>query len=75
MTTIGRNAQIIRTLETLLSSTPQDVDDIANRAREDDILSFEPAEYLPGAYMCGVKDPNGNCVEFSYGHLVPPITS
>ncbi len=29
MTTIGRNAQIIRKLETLLTSTPQDVDDIA----------------------------------------------
>ena len=50
----------------------QAVDDIANRAREDDIVFFEPDEYLPGAYLCGVKDPNGNCVEFSYGHSVPP---
>ena len=55
--------------------TKQAVDDIANRAREDGILFFEPDEYLPGAYMCGVKDPNGNCVEFSYGHPVPPIAS
>lgn len=53
----------------------QTVDDIANRARVDGILFFEPDEYLPGAYMCGVKDPNGNCVEFSYGHPVPPVTS
>jgi len=51
----------------------QAVDDIANRAREDNILFFEPDEYLPGAYLCAVKDPNGNCVEFSYGHAVPPV--
>jgi catechol 2,3-dioxygenase-like lactoylglutathione lyase family enzyme len=50
----------------------QAVDEIANRAREDNILFFEPDEYLPGAYFCGVKDPNGNCVEFGYGHRVPP---
>jgi predicted lactoylglutathione lyase len=49
------------------------VDDIANLAREDEIIFFEPGEYLPGAYLCGIKDPNGNCVEFSYGHKVPPI--
>ena len=48
------------------------VDAIAKLAREDEIIFFEPDEYLPGAYMCGVKDPNGNCVEFGYGHAVPP---
>ena len=48
------------------------VDDIAKLAREDEIIFFEPDEYLPGAYLCGVKDPNGNCVEFGYGHKVPP---
>jgi len=50
----------------------QAVDDIANRAREDEILFWEPDEYLPGAYFCSVKDPNGNSVEFGYGHPVPP---
>jgi predicted lactoylglutathione lyase len=49
------------------------VDDIAKMARQDGIIFFEPDEYLPGAYLCGVKDPNGNCVEFSYGHKVPPV--
>lgn len=48
------------------------VDDIAKLAREDDIVFFEPDEYLPGAYLCGVRDPNGNCVEFGYGHKLPP---
>ena len=48
------------------------VDKIAEIAREDGIVFFEPDEYLPGAYLLGVKDPNGNCVEFSYGHPVPP---
>jgi len=48
------------------------VDDIAKLAREDEIIFFEADEYLPGAYLCGVKDPNGNCVEFGYGHKVPP---
>ena len=48
------------------------VDDIAKLAREAKIIFFEPGEYLPGAYLCGVQDPNGNCVEFGYGHKVPP---
>lgn len=50
----------------------QAVEDIANRARQDGILFWEPDEYIPGAYICFVKDPNGNCVEFSYGHPMPP---
>ena len=48
------------------------VDDIAKLARQDEIIFFEPDEYLPGAYLCGVKDPNGNCVEFGFGHKLPP---
>ena len=50
----------------------QTVDDIALRAQADGILFFDPDEYLPGAYFCAVNDPNGNCVEFGYRHLVPP---
>jgi len=49
------------------------VDDIADKARKENILFFEPDEYLPGAYLCGVKDPNGNCIEFGYNHPVPPV--
>jgi catechol 2,3-dioxygenase-like lactoylglutathione lyase family enzyme len=51
----------------------QTVDEIARWAREDGVLFWEPDEYLPGAYLCAVKDPNGNCVEFSYAHTVPPV--
>ena len=51
------------------------VDDLVKLAREDDIVFFEPGEYLPGAYMFGVRDPNGNCLEFSYGHKLPPPQS
>ena len=50
------------------------VDDIAKRAAEAGILFFEAAEHLPGAYFCGVRDPNGNCIEFSYGHHAPPAS-
>ena len=48
------------------------VDDIAKMALNDQILFFEADEYLPGAYICGVEDPNGNCVEFGYNHPIPP---
>ena len=48
------------------------VDEVATMAREDGTLFWEPDEYLQGAYICAVRDPNGNCVEFSYGHPVPP---
>ncbi len=51
----------------------QAVDDIEKMAREDQIVIWKADEYLPGAYLCAVKDPNGNCVEFSYGHAVPPV--
>jgi catechol 2,3-dioxygenase-like lactoylglutathione lyase family enzyme len=50
----------------------QAVDEIASKAKKENILFFEADEYLPGAYLCGVKDPNGNCVEFGYGHTMPP---
>jgi hypothetical protein len=34
------------------------IDDIAQLVREDDIVFFEPDEYLPRDYLCGVRDPN-----------------
>lgn len=48
------------------------VDAIALRGGKDGVLFFEADEYLPGAYFCVLLDPNGNCVEFSYNHPVPP---
>jgi len=48
------------------------VDEIAARGREDGVLFWEPDEYLPGAYLCTLRGPNGNGVEFSFGHPVPP---
>ena len=48
------------------------VDAIAAMAKQDDILIWEADEYLPGAYFCTVVDPNGNFVEFSHGHPMPP---
>jgi catechol 2,3-dioxygenase-like lactoylglutathione lyase family enzyme len=48
------------------------VDEIAQQARQDGALVWEPAEYVPGAYLCTVRDPNGNHVEFSFGHPMPP---
>ncbi len=50
-------------------------DDITKMAGEDEVVFCEPDEYLPDVYLCGVKDPNGNCVEFSIGHSVPPVQS
>jgi catechol 2,3-dioxygenase-like lactoylglutathione lyase family enzyme len=49
------------------------VDEIAAMAEEDKILFFEAGEYLPGAYLCGVEDPNGNCIEFGFNHPIPPV--
>ena len=44
------------------------VDAIAERAREEGILAWEPKqEPYPVGYYCAVKDPDGNFVEFSYG--------
>jgi catechol 2,3-dioxygenase-like lactoylglutathione lyase family enzyme len=51
------------------------VDEIAAAARQDGVLIWDADEYMPGAYLCTLKDPNGNGVEFSYGHPVPPRRS
>jgi catechol 2,3-dioxygenase-like lactoylglutathione lyase family enzyme len=52
--------------------TKEAVEKIASQARLEEILFFEPDEYVSGGYMCGVRDPNGNCVEFGHCHPVPP---
>lgn len=49
------------------------VDEIAELAAADNILVWEPRdEPFPVGYYCGVRDPDGNFVEFSYGQPLGP---
>ncbi|MDH3691592.1 MAG: VOC family protein [Gammaproteobacteria bacterium] len=49
------------------------VDEIADKAREEGTLVWEPVdEPYPVGYYCGVRDPDGNFVEFSYGQPLGP---
>lgn len=49
------------------------VDAVAAKARADGILIWEPVdEPYPVGYYCGVRDPDGNFVEFSYGQPLGP---
>ena len=49
------------------------VDAIAERARDESILAWEPKrEAYPVGYYCGIRDPDGNFVEFSYGQPLGP---
>lgn len=51
----------------------EDIDRIAERARKDGILHWEPRDYAPPTgYLCGVRDPSGYIVEFSYGQPLGP---
>jgi len=53
--------------------TRADVDRIAAQAKEDGVLHWEPRDYAPPTgYLCGVKDPTGYIVEFSYGQPLGP---
>ncbi|UNM00802.1 VOC family protein [Stutzerimonas stutzeri] len=46
----------------------EEVDAVAELARADGCLIWEPRdEPYPVGYYCGVRDPAGNYVEFSYG--------
>lgn len=50
-----------------------DVDRIAAQARVEGCLVWEPRqEPYPVGYYCGLKDPDGNFVEFSYGQPLGP---
>lgn len=50
-----------------------DVDAIAARAKENGDLIWPPVqEPYPVGYYCGLVDPNGNYVEFSYGQPLGP---
>ena len=49
------------------------VDAIAKKARAAGCLIWEPREEpYPVGYYCGVHDPDGNAVEFSYGQPLGP---
>ena len=49
------------------------VDAIADRARGAGSLVWEPRqEPYPVGYYCGISDPDGNMVEFSYGQPLGP---
>ena len=51
----------------------QAVDAIAEKARCAGCLIWEPRdEPYPVGYYCGVKDPDGNAIEFSYGQPLGP---
>ena len=49
------------------------VDAIADKARSEGILEWEPRqEPYPVGYYCGIRDPDGNFVEFSFGQPLGP---
>ncbi len=49
------------------------VDAIAAKARAAGCLAWEPRqEPYPVGYYCGLRDPDGNFVEFSYGQPLGP---
>lgn len=51
----------------------QHVDEIAQRAEADGRLVWPPREEpYPVGYYCGVRDPDGRFVEFSYGQPLGP---
>jgi catechol 2,3-dioxygenase-like lactoylglutathione lyase family enzyme len=51
----------------------EDVDWIAERARREGCLHWEPRDYPPPTgYLCAVKDPSGYVIEFSHGQPLGP---
>jgi catechol 2,3-dioxygenase-like lactoylglutathione lyase family enzyme len=51
----------------------EDIDRIAERAKAEGCLHWEPREYAPPTgYLCGVRDPTGYVIEFSYGQPLGP---
>ena len=57
----------------LQALTPEAVDAIAARAARSGCLIWPPKQgSLYTGYYCGLRDPNGNYVEFSYGQPLGP---
>ena len=49
------------------------VDDVAEKAEAAGCLAWPPRqEAYPVGYYCGLRDPDGNFVEFSYGQPLGP---
>ena len=49
------------------------VDEVARRASAEGCLLWPPRqEPYPVGYYCGLRDPDGNAVEFSYGQPLGP---
>lgn len=49
------------------------VDELASNAKSEGRLVWPPRrEAYPVGYYCGVRDPNGSIVEFSYGQPLGP---
>ena len=49
------------------------INSIAERAKRDGCLHWEPRDYAPPTgYLCGVRDPTGYVIEFSYGQPLGP---
>lgn len=54
-------------------SSREDVDRIAARGQASGCLVWAPREEpYPVGYYCGLRDPDGNAVEFSYGQPLGP---
>lgn len=54
-------------------NSKQEVDAIAEQAQHNGDLIWPPVqEPYPVGYYCGLVDPNGNYVEFSYGQPLGP---
>lgn len=54
-------------------SSREEVDEIAAKAKAEGCLLWEPCQYAPPTgYLCGVLDPTGYVVEFSFGQPLGP---
>ena len=54
-------------------ASKDEVDAIAREAKQHGVLIWPPVqEPYPVGYYCGLVDPNGNYVEFSYGQPLGP---
>lgn len=56
-------------------ASKEDIDDIAARGKEQGVLAFGPTQMPPPiGYICFLKDPDGNTIEFSYDQQVYELT-
>jgi predicted lactoylglutathione lyase len=57
-------------------SSKQEVDEIAFQAKKEGILFWETREEpFPVGYYCGVLDPDGKIIEFSFGQPLGNLVS